>query len=460
MDILGTPDVGPLLFIGLCAASFVTAFIGVFTGTAGGVILLAVMAMVMPPAVVIPVHTVVMLGSGVTRTMIMWRHVMRWTLLPFIAGCVIGAAAGAKIFVALPISWLQGILGAFILVMTWMPSLGRIGAQRGRFAVLGFGTTFLGVFVSATGTLLPPFVASAAPDRHSLVATVGALMMFVHIAKLAAFGFIGFAIGSFIPLMAAMIVAGALGNWLGEVALHRTTEQRFRLVFQLILTVLALRLLWEAVRDIRLGSDSSASSEVSMARSLIQDAQTAPAVARNRDPILAVLRRVLPARGMVLEIASGTGEHAVHFAAGLPDLTWQPTDCDADALRSIRAHRALAQLPNLSASARTRRHRAGLAGDARGRHGCDQPDPYCAVDGGGGTDGRRRRVARSRQRPLSLWALQGGRPPHGAEQRGLRRKPAGAQSGNGACATSARSPISPAGMDLISSSASPCRPTT
>jgi uncharacterized membrane protein YfcA len=191
-----------------------------------------------------------MLGSGVTRTLIMWRHVMRWTLLPFIAGCVIGAAAGARIFVALPISWLQGILGAFILIVTWMPSLGRVGAQQGRFAILGFGTTFLGVFVSATGSLLAPFVASAAPDRHSLVATIGALMMFVHIAKLAAFGFIGFAIGSFIPVMAAMILTGAIGNWIGEVALRRTTEQRFRLVFQLILTALALRLLWEAVRDI------------------------------------------------------------------------------------------------------------------------------------------------------------------------------------------------------------------
>jgi hypothetical protein len=75
----------------------------------------------------------------------------------------------------------------------------------------------------------------------------------------------------------------------------------------------------------------------------------APAVGRNRDPILAVLRRVLPARGTVLEIASGTGEHAVHFAAGLPDLTWQPTDCDPDALRSIRAYRAATQLPNLLA---------------------------------------------------------------------------------------------------------------
>ena len=48
--------------------------------------------------------------------------------------------------------------------MTWMPKLGRFGAERGRFAFLGFGTTFLGVFVSATGTLLAPFVASAAPE--------------------------------------------------------------------------------------------------------------------------------------------------------------------------------------------------------------------------------------------------------------------------------------------------------
>src|SRR6266576_3269653 len=75
-------------------------------------------------------------------------------------------------------------------------------------------------------------------------------------------------------------------------------------------------------------------------------AQSSPAVARNRDPILAILRRTLPRTGTVLEIASGTGEHAVHFAAHLPGLTWQPTDPDADALRSIAAYRVSAQLPN------------------------------------------------------------------------------------------------------------------
>jgi uncharacterized protein len=246
MDFLGTPDIGPVLFLGLSAAAFATAFIGVSTGAAGGVILLAIMAMAMPPAAMIPVHTVVMLGTGLSRTVAMWHHVMRGTLLPFIAGATIGAVAGANVFVTLPMAGLQGILGAFILLVTWMPRLGRVGAERGRFAVLGFATTFLGVFVSATGSLLAPFVASVATDRYNHVATVGALMAVTHVAKLAAFAFIGFAIASFVPLMAAMIVAGSLGNWLGEAVLTRTSEQRFRLILRLILTALALRLLWSA----------------------------------------------------------------------------------------------------------------------------------------------------------------------------------------------------------------------
>ncbi len=248
MDFLGTPDIGPLVFLALSAASFAAAFVGVFTGAAGGVVLLGLMAMVMPPVAVIPVHTVVMLGSGITRSLLMWRHVMRGTLIPFIVGGATGAAVGAKTFVTLSVEWLQLILGAFILLVTWMPNLGRIGAERGRFAVLGFAATFLGVFVSATGTLIAPFVASASKDRHVHVATMGALMMFAHILKMVAFGFIGFAIASYIPLMVAMVATGAVGNWLGEIALHHTPERRFRLILQLVLTALGLRLLWGAAR--------------------------------------------------------------------------------------------------------------------------------------------------------------------------------------------------------------------
>jgi SAM-dependent methyltransferase len=78
-------------------------------------------------------------------------------------------------------------------------------------------------------------------------------------------------------------------------------------------------------------------------------AQTSPSAARNRGPILAVLKRVLPPAGTVLEIASGTGEHAVYFATALPHLIWQPTDQDERALRSIAAHRVASGLSNLLA---------------------------------------------------------------------------------------------------------------
>ncbi len=60
-----------------------------------------------------------------------------------------------------------------------------------------------------------------------------------------------------------------------------------------------------------------------------------PSAERNKDPILAVLRRVLPESGLVLEIASGTGQHVVHFARALPDLEWQPSEPDAEMRRSI-----------------------------------------------------------------------------------------------------------------------------
>lgn len=92
----------------------------------------------------------------------------------------------------------------------------------------------------------------------------------------------------------------------------------------------------------------------------------APAALRNRDPILAVLRSALPSTGTVLEIASGTGEHALHFARELTGILWQPSDPSAQARASIAAWREAERLPNL---------RAPIALDA-----ADWPWPIAGAD--------------------------------------------------------------------------------
>ena len=84
-----------------------------------------------------------------------------------------------------------------------------------------------------------------------------------------------------------------------------------------------------------------------MSGSFHHAARVSPSAARNRGPILSVLQPRLPVSGMVLEIASGTGEHAVYSAAAMPGLTWQPTDPDPEAVASIAAWRDHAGLPNL-----------------------------------------------------------------------------------------------------------------
>lgn len=75
--------------------------------------------------------------------------------------------------------------------------------------------------------------------------------------------------------------------------------------------------------------------------------RSAPTVLRNREPIAEVLREWLPATGLVLEVASGTGEHAAFFASLFPQLDWQPSDTDPLALGSIEAHQADSGLANL-----------------------------------------------------------------------------------------------------------------
>ena len=79
------------------------------------------LALAFPPAAAIPVHTVVQMGAGATRVVIMWSYVMRWTVLPFLLGAVLGAALGAQIFVSLSTAALQATIDTLMNLLFTTP---------------------------------------------------------------------------------------------------------------------------------------------------------------------------------------------------------------------------------------------------------------------------------------------------------------------------------------------------
>ncbi|MGR3635343.1 MAG: DUF938 domain-containing protein [Shimia sp.] len=94
----------------------------------------------------------------------------------------------------------------------------------------------------------------------------------------------------------------------------------------------------------------------------------APSAARNVDAITNLLTEIAPPTGHALEIASGTGQHVVHFAAVLSGLDWQPTEIDASRRASIAAHLAEANLPNVAAPIPLDATAAGWGGRHAGKN--------------------------------------------------------------------------------------------
>lgn len=236
-------EISPAIAIALCAASFLTSGFTAAFGIGGGVSLMALMGFLLPVGVLIPVHGVVQLGSNTGRALVQRAHV-RWPVLwMFLAGAAIGALAGARFVIELDDAVLKVVLGMFILATVWLklPALRRAG--RSTFAVGGVATTFASMFVGATGPLVVILFEKLFADRRQVIATHAAAMVAQHGLKVAAFGVAGFAFADWIPLLAAMILAGFAGTIAGSRLLNAMPEAAFRTGFRLVMSLLAIAMI-------------------------------------------------------------------------------------------------------------------------------------------------------------------------------------------------------------------------
>lgn len=245
------PDtVPPLMAAVLVATSFFTSLISAAFGLGGGMAMLAVIAIVVPPQAIIPIHGAVQIASNAGRMLLLVRHVVRSTILPFMLGSVVGAGLGGVIAVSLPPYSVELAVGLFILWTLFgpLPPLGRFALSGG-----GLISSFLTMFFGATGPFVAAIVRTLKTDRLQFVATHAALQSLQHLIKIAVFGLLGFAYGPYLWLVGMTIVVGLVGTWAGRHILIRVNERLFNSVLTAILTLLALRLVWSGASNLLAG---------------------------------------------------------------------------------------------------------------------------------------------------------------------------------------------------------------
>lgn len=215
-------------------------------GIGGGVLLLAILASVLPPAALIPVHGLVQLGSNGNRA-IMTRQHIDWSMVKsFTTGALIGALAASFVVIQLPLYLIQLCVALFILFLIWGPKPQRHQVSKNGQITYGGTTTFLSMFVGATGPLVASVVHRQSYDKHSITATFATCMSFQHLLKMLVFSLVGFAFWQWLPLIILMVVGGMFGTWIGLKMLNKIPTGHFKVIFKAVITLLAFRLLWQA----------------------------------------------------------------------------------------------------------------------------------------------------------------------------------------------------------------------
>lgn len=247
------PDgMAPWLAVTLIGASFFTSLLSAAAGIGGGSVMFAILALVLPPAALVPVHGVLQLGSNLSRVVLLRDHIRPVAFSTFAVSSLIGATIGGLIAVRISPEVMLIFFALFILWMAW----GRIPEILQKIGLFAGGavSSVLTMFVGATG----PFVAAVLKplnfDRLTFVSVHSACMSIQHTLKLLVFGLLGFAFGSYLFLMGAMLTTGFAGTMVGKRILVRVGDERFHRVLNIILTLIALRILWSAATSL-LGPD-------------------------------------------------------------------------------------------------------------------------------------------------------------------------------------------------------------
>ena len=229
----------------LISASFLTSMLTAAFGIGGGTALIALLALLLPPAALIPIHSIVQLGSNAGRAAIMFSDIHWRPIIPFSVGTLIGAGVAGFFVVQIPFWIVQIGLGGFIiwLVIKEIPPI-----PSPYIFLSGVVSSFLSMFFGATGNFVAAIVKSMrlSPVKH--VATHSLMATSQHLIKVLVFGFVGFNFVPYLPLIIGMLTSGFIGTLIGRQFLVRSGNVYFKPILNCILVLIALKLIASGVQ--------------------------------------------------------------------------------------------------------------------------------------------------------------------------------------------------------------------
>ncbi len=232
-------------------AAFVTSILSAIAGLGGGVVLLVVIAQFTTPTVAIPIQGAIQLASNGSRAAILRRDVdwpaVGWSSILLLPASLVGVAVAT----ALPEDTMRVVLGAFVLVLAWRPEVlrWRGGQDLPDVALVGVGAAsgFLNTTVGASGPVTSPFFKAVTATHVAFVATAATSQVLAHTSKLVAFSADGWAIGDHLDVIVVGAVGVVAGSWIGTRLLGRLTAEHLDVIFKVVLTTLAIRLIVTAL---------------------------------------------------------------------------------------------------------------------------------------------------------------------------------------------------------------------
>lgn len=234
----------PLAWI-IILGSFVSTAISSAFGVGGGFVMIAILSSILPITAMVPVHSVMMVGLSLSRTWYFKNDIYWPIVVPFVIGAVIGAFSGTFLYVGLSEVFIAVSIAVLMLLATWTPEIKLKRDIPHPFFLVGVVHSFLSALFSFGGVFQPIMVRTKL-SKMQITATLAAGLMCMNTFKISGYVIFGFDFRPYLLVMLLAILAAFPAAKLGKALLHKISETQFRLVFKLIMTIFAARLLYRA----------------------------------------------------------------------------------------------------------------------------------------------------------------------------------------------------------------------